>query len=820
MSTSAGDSLRIVHLASLARSGETLVLRALAAHPQVHVVHDLRAVNTAADQALYRLLRVWPLPTLPRRQVQAVLAPGLLHPGCRVLVLKQGVFAPRHRPAGFALLRNPYAVFCSLWSYDAKRLGQTPTATLNAQHWATWRLPRLLVWADACLPGLLPALRAERDPLQQFLLFWRNRLQQVLAQQATHLQYEALVADPEPTLRALCAGIGLPFEAAMLHAEQAYAPGEIGHGGIHLAAPIHAMPAWTPDPLVPLAPFIDAVDGGPVPAWHGLYRQPPACLPVALQPTPQPPPQPAVDLRPFDQALAAGRTTDARLAWQALPVPASADRQADTEARLLHMRRGLRLLQTELDALRQTSATLLAADPLALALEVSLLRKLDSAGYDEVRALLLAQRCFDAGSTPLALALEQLDPDNTAHRALARQALQTLPPLAAGKLFRHPALPRNGVLLCRLLDDTLADPTGWTPAGWLNLLMLAFAIVPRERFDALLRQLRSRDTGTASQIAGRFVLPGERATVPVAGPRLRIALCLSGQMRGWREAARSWQHLGLQGHAVDVYVHTWRDLGRRLPDPEIMPSVRRVFADAAFAEAYIRAGQRHGLAALQAAYPRLFAGLASQAVVSAEELVQAFGPGTTVVVDDEHHPRFAGWDNQARMHHKIWAAQQLASASGHAYDLVIRLRPDKLVRGQQQRPDWPALAARSAQEQALFCEEPVGLREGLVMGDQFAAGAPGPMAAYAEAWHLQTQAVGAAWPGFPPRFTGHSSLAWSCLWQGLRPQALPGVQFGPMAEASCITRGEVQALLALDRPDGPQDAMDRLLWSAFETATA
>ena len=30
----------------------------------------------------------------------------------------------------------------------------------------------------------------------------------------------------------------------------------------------------------------------------------------------------------------------------------------------------------------------------------------------------------------------------------------------------------------------------------------------------------------------------------------------------------------------------------------------------------------------------------------------------------------------------------------------------------------------------------------------------------------------------------------------------------------------VPLLLALDRPDGPQDAMDRLLWSAFETAPA
>ena len=41
-------------------------VRALDAHPAVHVVHDLYEVNTEADQALYRLLRVWPGAALPR----------------------------------------------------------------------------------------------------------------------------------------------------------------------------------------------------------------------------------------------------------------------------------------------------------------------------------------------------------------------------------------------------------------------------------------------------------------------------------------------------------------------------------------------------------------------------------------------------------------------------------------------------------------------------------------------------------------------------------------------------------------------------------
>ena len=43
-------SVRMLH--SFSRSGETMLLRALAAHPMIHVVHDLAATNTPVEQQL------------------------------------------------------------------------------------------------------------------------------------------------------------------------------------------------------------------------------------------------------------------------------------------------------------------------------------------------------------------------------------------------------------------------------------------------------------------------------------------------------------------------------------------------------------------------------------------------------------------------------------------------------------------------------------------------------------------------------------------------------------------------------------------------
>jgi hypothetical protein len=44
--------------------------------------------------------------------------------------------------------------------------------------------------------------------------------------------------------------------------------------------------------------------------------------------------------------------------------------------------------------------------------------------------------------------------------------------------------------------------------------------------------------------------------------RLRIALCISGQLRGYEAAHPSWSRLGLDRHEVTRFVHVWQDIGR------------------------------------------------------------------------------------------------------------------------------------------------------------------------------------------------------------------------------------------------------------------
>ncbi|GAA0757078.1 hypothetical protein LRH25_18120 [Ideonella azotifigens] len=262
------NDLRVVQLGSMARSGETLFLRTFSVHPQVQVVHDLRVGNTAAETALFKLLRIWPANRMPRVEVERLLGPALKASATHLL-LKQGVFHPRHAWRGVSLVRNPYAMFVSLWTYDA---GKHANDQQHLRNWRTLRLPRLLAWCDAMDPVLSRQLAAMSDPLEQFLLFYAMRAQQLKASGRPLLHYEDLVNQTLPTLRSACQGLGLTPHDDLLRAHQFYARGEAGHGGMDLGSPIRPGSDWQPYPGLPTAPFDALVRQLGLQRYIGLYE--------------------------------------------------------------------------------------------------------------------------------------------------------------------------------------------------------------------------------------------------------------------------------------------------------------------------------------------------------------------------------------------------------------------------------------------------------------------------------------------------------------------------------------------------------------------
>jgi hypothetical protein len=219
---------RVVHVASMARSGETMVLRALAAHPRVHVVHNLARQDSPEETRLFHGLKAHDAPTIPASH--PLVAPLSLSPGV-VLVLKQGTWEHAAPFAGFVLARNPVAIYASLRAYDARACGGDPDA---CWHHNTERLVRWLGDIDA---GLIPRLVAA-PPVEQFCLFYNRRMGALSTLGLPVVHYERLVTDPVSMLPKITALLGLDCPGPVLHAHRGYAPGAEGHGRNDLSRPI------------------------------------------------------------------------------------------------------------------------------------------------------------------------------------------------------------------------------------------------------------------------------------------------------------------------------------------------------------------------------------------------------------------------------------------------------------------------------------------------------------------------------------------------------------------------------------------------------
>lgn len=341
-------------------------------------------------------------------------------------------------------------------------------------------------------------------------------------------------------------------------------------------------------------------------------------------------------------------------------------------------------------------------------------------------------------------------------------------------------------------------------------LSLARAELPHGAATAAAERLRSR--GWMAAHAARNHAAGYLPLLARGQRRVRVAVCVSGQLRGFRQVLPGWRR-SLFAHAdCTFFVHSWAEIGRSGAQPSrtVLP-----FAGSRFPDAYRRLGLQEGFPAVQQRYPSLFARLRDGARVTATE-VGAIYDTPYVEIDDEADDAFRGFDNQQKMHYKIWAAGQLMMAGGGRFDLVVRIRPDLAIRNAGF--DWRDMARAAAERPLVFTERPYGVHYGnLMIGDQFAVGSPDAMARYASAWQLYPQLAREGLTGCPPEFTGHVSLAQACWMHGLETVKAP-IRFGRLHEPERLASAAILAALEEDAA-ARMDAIDRELIAAVRADT-
>lgn len=109
--------MKIVYLASHARAGETVVLRALSCHPRIHV--PLQVTQDEDPQAL-RFVSELRANECPEIRPDHWYAQAMKLRPDTVILVKQGVWEQRGKFDGIVLIRNPLSFVHSMLEYNQR----------------------------------------------------------------------------------------------------------------------------------------------------------------------------------------------------------------------------------------------------------------------------------------------------------------------------------------------------------------------------------------------------------------------------------------------------------------------------------------------------------------------------------------------------------------------------------------------------------------------------------------------------------------------------------------------------------------------------
>jgi hypothetical protein len=291
--------------------------------------------------------------------------------------------------------------------------------------------------------------------------------------------------------------------------------------------------------------------------------------------------------------------------------------------------------------------------------------------------------------------------------------------------------------------------------------------------------------------------------------RPRVAICISGQLRGFRKAFTTWKRKILPGIDYDIFVHAWKHIGNSGAEPfrHVLP-----FQGEAFIAAYREQCLRLSFETVMQRYPALFASLQGRGEVTEDELRRHYATDF-VVLENDKDPGFKALSNSQKMHYKIHACSNLVAETGRSYDLVIRLRPDLPI--SHVGFGWRDLMRRTRSELLIMADSAAGVHYGnIMMGDQFAIGAPDSMRAYANTYAIYPSLAAQRLFKFPPTTTGHVSLAYVCWLHGIKIERVP-IKWLPLMDPQELSSSTILGAVKKDS-EGRGDSWDRLIISSIE----
>jgi len=220
----------IFHMASMARSGETLILRTLEAHPQIHISHNLNQVDTKKEAKSYKFFK-----NFKKKSIRAnhPIINNIKLSKNSIIIVKQGTWKHKHPFDGFILSRNPASIYASLRTYDTDELG----SNLD-KNWLQ-NEKRLIKWLKDIDPKLIDNL-LEKKPIEQFCMFYNLRMRNLYKTGLPIIYYEKFVTNPKRELKKILSILNTTYDESILLSHNKYSKKDIGHGKNRLDMPINS----------------------------------------------------------------------------------------------------------------------------------------------------------------------------------------------------------------------------------------------------------------------------------------------------------------------------------------------------------------------------------------------------------------------------------------------------------------------------------------------------------------------------------------------------------------------------------------------------
>ena len=302
--------------------------------------------------------------------------------------------------------------------------------------------------------------------------------------------------------------------------------------------------------------------------------------------------------------------------------------------------------------------------------------------------------------------------------------------------------------------------------------------------------------------------------------KLNIAICISGQLRGYKQAFELLKHQLDKNEQIvyDVFIHTWEKVGAKIPVGSGVHSER--FFSGAFLSEWKKMIDIHKLSYEQIVnrYPRLLGHFKNNDnKVNVDELL-GFYAARDVVVDDETDQRFSDFTNQDKMLYKIQACNEMSKKSDRQYDLVIRLRPDKMLKGFD-KLDFQAIYRSCCENDVIYTDGGLNFLNWSntpIIADQLAIATPNIMDYYANTFERHDKLVEQHAYGLPKNRFGHKSIMYSLWANGAIIENLyEFIENLGLSENMTITSEQVLAYLEVDAA-GRNDLQDQKLIEAIK----